>query len=184
MNTIEKIDKLSKEQHQLTDKVVDLWAGEVFLTWRWWFGVIVSILVWTFWIKFHKKNSTVRLLTAGFFVMFISVSLDSLGVQIGLWSYRYEVFPFIPAYLPWDLALMPVIIMSLIQLFPSLSINMKALLFGVVTSFVGEPLVVWIDIYKPIHWKNYYSFPIYILIYYIAHRITTLGNYAEINKEH
>ncbi|MCM3600411.1 hypothetical protein M3175_06685 [Robertmurraya korlensis] len=115
MSTIEKMDKYVNETQEIVKHAINLWHQEVIFSWRWWFGVILTILAWFLWMKFHKKESRYRLLLAGFFVMTISVILDALGVQIGLWSYRYEVFPIIPAYVPYDLALMPVVIMSLIQ---------------------------------------------------------------------
>jgi hypothetical protein len=85
--------------------------------------------------------------------MTISLALDAIGVQLGLWSYRYEVLPFIPAYIPYDLALMPVIIMSLIQFKPLYSSLKKAIIFGLLTAFVGEPIIVMFDIYKPQNWN-------------------------------
>lgn len=113
--------------------------------------------------------------------MTISVALDAIGVQMGLWSYRYEVFPFIPAYLPYDLALMPVIIMSLIQYKPHFSPIKKAVIFGLLTAFIGEPLIVVTDIYKPINWKFYYSIPIYIVIYLIADWLTRRENFEKVD---
>ncbi|WP_409252956.1 CBO0543 family protein [Bacillus sp. SCS-153A] len=180
MTTIERMDQHAKESQELTQKVMELWMNEVLFTWRWWFGAIATILTWLCWIKFHKKESRYRLLTAGFFVMTVSLSLDAIGVQLGLWSYRYEVFPFTPAYIPYDLALMPVVVMALIQYKPSGSAVKKALLFGVLTAFIGEPLVVWVDIYKLQNWKFVYSVPIYILIYLIAHWLTARKNFHEL----
>jgi hypothetical protein len=182
MTTNEKLDKLSEEHTQLIYKIIELWREEVFLTWRWWLGVFLSVAVWVVWFKIRKKDSSQRLMTAGYFVMGFSMILDSIGVQIGLWAYRYEVLPFIPAYLPWDLALMPVIIMILIQIYPNVSPSIKAIIFGVLTSFIGEPLIVWLDIYNPIHWKMWYSLPIYIIIYLTADKITRLDSYRRIEE--
>lgn len=182
MNTIETIDKLSKKHTDIIEQIVNLWHQEVLFSWRWWFGVIISILAWLFWIKYHNKKSRYRLLTAGFFVIAISLILDSIGVQIGLWSYRYEVVPFIPAYLPYDLALMPVVIMSLIQFKPNYSLVKKAIAFGFLTALIGEPLIVFTDIYNPIKWRYLYSVPIYIMIYLIAHWLTTRTSFEEIRK--
>jgi hypothetical protein len=68
----------------------------------WWFGVFLSIVPWIAWFAFRKKQSTDRLLYAGFFVMVISLVLDVLGDQFGLWHYRFNVIPVLPTYLPWD----------------------------------------------------------------------------------
>lgn len=180
MTTIEKMDHYSRETQEIVQKVTELWMNETLFTWRWWFGVLITILAWLFWFKYHKKESRYRLLTAGFFVMTISVSLDAIGVQLGLWSYRYEVFPLIPAYIPYDLALMPVVIMSLIQFKPSYSPVKKAFIFALLTAFIGEPLIVITDVYKPLNWRVFYSVPIYIVIYLIAHWLTARKNFDEV----
>jgi len=181
MSTIEKLDKLSRENQQIIQQVIEVWYAEVLFSWRWWFGLILTILVWLIWFKFHRKESRYRLLTAGFFVMTLSVSLDGIGVQLGLWSYRYEVIPFIPAFVPYDLALMPVVIMSLIQFKPNTSPIIKSFIFGVGASFVGEPIIVFLDIYKPLQWNYFYSLPIYMVIFLIAYKISSNNKYRDLN---
>lgn len=182
MSTTEKMDELVKEMQGLVNQIIDIWAHEVVFTWRWWFGVLVTIFTWMFWIFYHKKESRYRLLTAGFFVMTMSIALDSIGVQIGLWSYRYEVLPLIPAYVPYDVALMPVVIMTLIQYKPHISAIIKGFVFCLSTAFIGEPLIVYLDIYKPLEWKFFYSIPIYFVIYLVAHWLTTRDQYRKIRK--
>jgi hypothetical protein len=181
LTTIEKMDKHANETQEIVKQVIDLWQHEVVLSWRWWIGVCITLLTWFFWIKYHKKESRYRLLLAGFFVTTVSISLDALGVQLGLWSYRYEVLPTIPAYLPYDIALLPVVIMSLIQFKPYYSPIKKAFIFGFLTAFIGEPLIVLIDIYKTENWRFFYSVPIYIIIYLIAHWLTSRKEFKELN---
>jgi hypothetical protein len=174
------MDKLSADSSELIHQMIDVWNREVLFSWRWWFGFILSILTWLFWYKYHKKESRYRLLTAGFFVMLVSSALDAIGIQVGLWSYRYEVLPTIPAYLPYDLALMPVVVMSLIQFKPNISPILKALTFAVLTAFIGEPLIVMLKIYNPITWQYYYSVPIYFVIYLIANWLFTRKKYSQL----
>jgi hypothetical protein len=181
MNTIDKMDKHAHEIQEITNKVIDLWQQEVVFSWRWWFGVSLTILAWFIWIKYHKKESRYRLLVAGFFVTTVSISLDALGVQLGLWSYRYQVLPIIPAYLPYDLSLMPVVIMFLIQVKPSYSPVKKSFIFGVLTAFLGEPLIVLTDIYNTENWRYYYSVPIYIIIYLASHWLITRKQFEKLN---
>ncbi|WP_078543536.1 CBO0543 family protein [Litchfieldia alkalitelluris] len=180
MSTFEKMDALARQNTELVEKVIVIWKDEVVFSWRWWFGVAISVLAWVSWWVVHKKESRYRLLTAGFFVMLISLVLDSMGVQLGLWSYRYEVTPFMPAYLPYDLALMPVTIMILIQVKPRSSPVVKGIIFAALSSVIGEPGIVWLDLYKPIHWKIYYSLPIYFIIYLIAHWLTSRQQYEKL----
>lgn len=180
MSTIDKLDKLSNESRQLGHQILEVWNTEVLFSWRWWVGVSITILTWLFWVKFHKKESRYRLLTAGFFVMVVSLSFDAIGVQIGLWSYRYEVIPFIPAFVPYNLALMPVVVMSLIQYKPNISPYLKAAIFGLGSAFVGEPLVAILDIYNAISWKSIYSVPIYAIIFLIGFWLSTRKKYKSL----
>ena len=97
--------------------------------------------------------------------MVISLTLDSLGMQVKMWHYLYPIVPYIPAYLPYDMTLMPVSIMFLLQFKPDINPIYKGVAFGFLAAFVGEPFFKWLDIYDPLKWKYIYSFPFYILIY-------------------
>lgn len=90
------------------------WIEYVFFTPLWWLGISLSIVPWIFWIFYHKRKSRNRMLFVGFIVIIIASFFDFLGTQLGLWMYYYEVFPWIPAYEPWDFTLIPVIILLLI----------------------------------------------------------------------
>jgi hypothetical protein len=168
----QKLDTSEQSHLEIHYQLYDHWLKEILWTWQWWLGVGLSIIPWVLWWKFHREENTYRLLGAGFFVMIVALSLDAIGIQLGLWSYHYEVLPFIPAYLPWDLVIMPVVILSLIEIKPSVSALLKAMIFGLGTSFVGESITRWLDLYEPNHWNTLYSLPIYIVIYLIAHWLT------------
>ncbi|MFC6604110.1 hypothetical protein ACFQDF_25425 [Ectobacillus funiculus] len=60
----------------------------------------------------------------------------------------------------------------LIQYKPSISPIIKAIIFGGCSAFVAEPIFSAIHFYELVHWKYYYSFPIYIMVYLIAHWIS------------
>ncbi|QOY36698.1 CBO0543 family protein [Anaerobacillus isosaccharinicus] len=171
MHDLKKLEELYEEVSIQTYEKFDIWIDHVVFTWQWWVGVGLSIIPWILWFIFRKKESTLRLLTVGFFVIFISTILDSIGVQLGFWYYTHAPLPLIPAFFPWDTTLMPVVIMGLIQFKPKLNPYLKGLLFASLTSFVGEPFFIWMELYKPVVWKSIYSFPIYFLIYMIAHWI-------------
>ena len=75
---------------------------------------------------------------------------------------------------------LPVTVMFLIQIKPKINPLIKAIIFGILTAFMGEPFFQWLDLYDPQDWKRIYSLPIYIVIYLIAHFISTRKNYAEL----
>jgi hypothetical protein len=171
LHTPKEIEELYEQVSETTYEKFAIWADSVLFTWQWWIGVALSIIPWILWFIFRKKESTLRLLTVGFFVMFLSTFLDSIGVQLGFWYYTHAPLPLIPAFFPWDTTLMPVVIMGLIQFKPKWSPYVKGLVFAVLTTYVGEPFFIWIDLYHPTVWKHIYSLPIYFIIYLISNRI-------------
>lgn len=156
------------------------WREHVLFTWKWWIAVVLLFLIWIVWIYFHKRNSTDRLLYAGCIVVIISSWLDFLGVHFNLWYYTVYILPTPPSFILWDFCLMPVLAMVIIQIKPSVNPIFKALLFAGMAAFIGEPLFDVFGFYVRKHWEYYYSFPIDILIYWIAHVISRHKNFDEL----
>ncbi|WP_332628938.1 CBO0543 family protein [Halalkalibacter flavus] len=134
-----KLEEIYDQVSDLTIEKLSIWLDSVLFTWQWWIGVGLSIIPWILWFLFRQKDCTLRLLTVGFFVIFLSTFLDSLGVQLGFWYYKHSVLPLIPAFLPWDTTLMPITIMTLLQLKPKLNHYLKGLIFALATSYIIEP---------------------------------------------
>jgi hypothetical protein len=165
------MEKSFWEFHRAFDHRIYAWREEVLFTWEWWLGIILTIIPWVLWFIFRKKDSSDRLLYAGIFVALFSLTLDNIGVQLSFWTYLTPVTPAIPSYIPYDFALMPVSIMFLIQLFPKRSPWLVGLIFGLLTAFVGENFFWWLKIYDPVNWRHVYSFPIYMVVYYLAYKL-------------
>lgn len=159
-----------------------LWLSDVVFTWEWWLGVVMTILPWVAWGFFRKKESTYRLLTSGFFVIFVTSWLDVIGVTLGLWHYNFDVIPMMPSYFPWDFTILPVLVISLIQYKPQISPIIKSVVFAGFCAFIGEPVSQRLRLYDPQHWKSIYSFVIFIIIYLIAHFISTRKSFKEIGS--
>jgi hypothetical protein len=177
---VQLIDENVDQIHILIQEKIEIWSNDVLYSPLWWFGVCLSVIPWIIWIILRKNDSTDRLLYAGFFVMTISIVLDVLGDQLGLWHYRYNVIPVLPTYFPWDITLMPVTIMLLIQYKPNINPWVKAIFFSIVTSFVAEPIIEWMEIYQPLTWKYIYSVPIQLIIYLTAHYITRRDQFSKL----
>lgn len=126
-DTVKKESKRSYfELDNTTDQMIEQWAQHVVFTWQWWLGVALAVIPWILWLVFRKKDSTGRLLLAGFSALIVSSWLDFYGTSNHLWYYMYEVIPLHPAHIPWNFTLIPVIVMTLIQYRPELSPWIKA----------------------------------------------------------
>jgi hypothetical protein len=176
---MEKVEELFNQFHHLHEEYGQLWMDETFLHWDWWLSVLLSVGAWSFWIFYRKKESTHRLLYAGLFAITISLCLDYIGVSLGLWYYSGKLTPSFPAWLPFNFCMLPVTIMYLIQTKPRIAPWKKGLFFGLLTSFVGEPIFVWAGFYVLTGWEYIYSVPIYALIFLICDWLTKRDSFEE-----
>ena len=180
---IEIIDRNQNHIESLIDKKIDIWLEHVLFSGLWWMGLALSIIPWIIWFVFRKKESTDRLLYIGFYIMTISVLLDIVGDQIGLWHYRFHVIPVLPTYFPWDVTLMPVTVIMLLQVKPHVNPWFKAIFFALLASYVGEPIFHWLGVYEPKNWRYTYSVPIQIAIYMSAHYIGKRNHFAQLTDK-
>lgn len=179
---IEIIDRNVNVIEGLIYEKIEIWVDYVLFSPLWWLGIALSIVPWIVWGIFRKKNSTARLLLASFFVIVVSLILDVLGDQLAFWHYRFHVIPILPTYLPWDLTLMPVTAMSILQIKPKANPYLKAVIFALLASYVGEPAAAWLDIYEPKNWQYTYSVPIQFLIYVAAHYISSMKTFEPLER--
>ncbi|UOF91673.1 hypothetical protein LSG31_05335 [Fodinisporobacter ferrooxydans] len=147
-----------------------IWSTQILWTWQWWFELVLTIGPIIIWFIFRKRDSTGRLLYVGFFALIIISWLDLLGNSYKFWYYPFKLIPTFPPFFPWD-TLMSIEIMFLIQYKPTFSPWLKSITFGLVNAFVGEPVMKLLGLYVLVHWKHIYSFPVYIVIYLLAHRM-------------
>lgn len=180
-HVVKLIDQNYDQIHVLIQKKNEIWLQHVVFSGLWWFGVGLSIIPWIIWVVFHKKESTDRILYVGFFVMGVSLALDVFGDQFSFWHYRYNVIPIVPTYFPWDITLMPVSIMILLQIKPNGHPLLKAILFGVGASYLAEPFFHWLGIYVLENWRYSYSIPIQIVIYLLAHYLSRREKFSPLS---
>lgn len=180
---IEIIDRNQNQIESLIDKKIDIWLEHVLFSGLWWMGLALSIIPWIIWFVFRKKESTDRLLYIAFYTMTVSVLLDIVGDQIGLWHYRFHVIPVLPTYFPWDVTLMPLAVIMLLQVKPHVNPWFKAIFFALLASYVGEPVFHWLGVYEPKNWRYTYSVPIQIAIYMSAHYIGLRNHFAQLTRK-
>ena len=157
-----------------------LWKNHVIFTWRWWLALSLVIIPWTIWIIVRKRESTYRLLFAGFFVAIISSLMDAIGVTMHLWTYPVTVLPLMPSYIPFDLSSMPVATMLWLQFFPKMRLIYKALIYALVGGYLFEPLIDWIGLSVEEGWKYSYSVLIMFVVYLMADFFATRDQFEKI----
>jgi len=167
--TLPGIEKANDLLHEANVVLLEVWLEEIVFTWRWWLEITILILPWIFfWFMLRKKEDTYRLVCAGVFVMLAATYMDTVGMALRLWGYPTKEVPLVPPYITWDLCAIPVAVMIFLHYKPAVNPLIKAIILGIVGSFVMQPLAVMAGLYIPYHWKHHYSFPMVILIYLTA----------------
>lgn len=165
---LKKIRDLYQQNAETNAQYMSLWMEEILFSWRWWVSVVLTIAPWAIWAIFRKRESTLRLLSIGFFTMFLTAWMDYIGVDLGYWYYPVDAIPFAPSFIPYDFCLFPVLVMTLLQFKPRISPYWKAAFFSVFNTFVAEPLLEFLEFYEELRWSPMYSLPIYFAIYLLA----------------
>ncbi|KIL42350.1 hypothetical protein SD70_01515 [Gordoniibacillus kamchatkensis] len=163
-----KIDDNADRITALIHQATVMWLNDIVFTWRWWLAFMLTFMPWLLWLIYRKKNSADRLLYVALTVMMVSVILNVVGDQFGLWHYRYNLVPIMPTYFPWDFTVLPVAVITALQIKPRANPWLKGAIFASVSAFVGEPFFQWIGVYRLVHWRPVYSLPIYVAIYMLA----------------
>lgn len=176
---MEALEGLINEFQHLHREYFEIWLHHVFLHWDWWISLIVSLGAWLFWILYRKKESTHRLMYAGVVAMLISISMCYVGSAFGLWYYTGKLTPTFPGWFPYNLCLLPVTIMFLIQTKPHIASWKKGIFYGLLTAFVGEPIFVWAGYYIMTGWEYVYSAPIYALIFIFCDWLTKRNHFEK-----
>jgi hypothetical protein len=177
---IKRAEYLLNLVDKANEEYIKFWISDLFLSWRWWLCTILVVTSWVLWFMFRKKDSTNRLLFAGFIVMIISDILNEMGEQLGLWSYSVDIEPFSPAFITFDITLLPIVTMAFLQFKPNINPIIKAIIYSGIATFIVQPIFAWLGIYNRQQWKDYYSFPIFIIVYFIAHFCVTREHFNKL----
>ncbi|MED1205310.1 CBO0543 family protein [Heyndrickxia acidicola] len=177
---INEVDHFYKKVIEAHREYFHYWLHHTLFHWDFFLSLFLAVVPWVLWFIFRHKESRDRLLFAGFFVIITTSWLDFWGTMYGLWFYTGKVLPSMPSFIPWDFCLLPVFVMLLIQYKPIRSPYLKGLIFAGGSAFIGELLFQWIGLYVMTNWSIFYSFPIYFVIYLIAHRLSKASHFAEV----
>jgi hypothetical protein len=166
--------QLFEMKMELVRKQVEYFITHELFTWQWWLLIAMTIVPWFFWYQFRNIECQRRLLFGGLFVGLVSLIADMIGTQAGIWRYGIKAIPSLPPLIPFDLAIMPVEYMVIQQI----AKNQKQFLLialgvAAANAFIAEPILKWIDVYKPHDWQRIYSFPLYFLIFWFTSKLVT-----------
>jgi hypothetical protein len=164
------VDKIRQIHEAFTQSRIDFWLDETVWHWQWWLMAALFFLPWIVWWKLVDKRRITEILLLGMTILITASLLDELGTELQLWYYPFMPIPLYPQLVPVNFTVLPITYMLIYQFTPKWRSYIAAtIIMATINSGIGEPFLSYIGIYKLIHWKYIYSFPIYVLIA-ISHR--------------
>jgi len=172
---------------KLTQVRIENWINQDIFSYQWWILLGTLFTPWLLWWKWVDKTRLTEITLYGAITLILASFLDAILSELVLWEYNYYLIPLWPRLISADFALLPVTYMFIYQYFR----EWKKFLLGIFVvsalySFVGEPLLIWLDIYELHGWKHIYSFPIYIVmavfVKWLVQRIIAHGKNTEVHS--
>lgn len=158
------LDHLIEVEKTYFETLTHYWKNHNYLTARWWFLVILSVLAPITWWKFIDKKRLIEITCFGLFYGISAIILDSIGSNAMVWTYPVRLTPYlIPQLYPYDVGIVIVPFMYVYQRFGD-NTSQFFIANGILSAFlafVAEPVMEMLNIYQEITWRNIYSFPIY-----------------------
>jgi hypothetical protein len=175
----EEIVEVQQTLHRLR---FDYWIEHDIFSWQWWLLLSMLIIPWVIWYKVIPKENKAVVLSFGLLIGLLSSQLDEIGVMTGTWSYPYQLVQTNRGLNPYNFTLIPVGYMIVYQYFKKWKpFILGNIVIGFIAAFGAEPLLKYVGIYQPFHWKYYYSLPIYIVLPIIFRVIVYY--FLELNKD-
>lgn len=143
------------------------WYQHNYLTLRWWFLVVLSIVpavIW--WIVVDKKN-LIEITAFGLFYGVAAIIMDSIGSNAMVWAYPIRLSPYInPQMYPYDVGVVIIPFMLVYQRWNNTFKNffIATGILSLFIAFIAETSMTAMGIYMQITWRHIYSFPIYWIL--------------------
>ncbi|WP_438448833.1 CBO0543 family protein [Gorillibacterium sp. sgz5001074] len=167
-------DELSRKQTELGADRWGYWREHVLFTFDWWLLLLYFVVGWFVWWRLADKRKLTELLPLGLYVLLISLSLDMVGAELGLWDYPKMILPWGARLAVVD-AVLPLFYMLVYQYTRSLRGYTAGLVgLSLLFSFVLEPFMVKVGVYRPLQWKHLFSVPGYLFVGLVSLWLSTM----------
>ncbi|GMA99490.1 CBO0543 family protein [Pelosinus sp. IPA-1] len=135
----------------LTYVRIDNWIDTDFNTFGWWLQIVLLVIALSVWWKLVDKKRLLELTFYGFAIMTISIWLDEVGYELGIWYYPVDLIPVFSPSTAIDYVMLPVIYALVYQYCSSWrSFIISVSILADVFSFILESLLEKFGFYVPI----------------------------------
>ncbi|ADU29655.1 CBO0543 family protein [Evansella cellulosilytica] len=103
---------------KLVSMRLEYWLEHNVFTFQWWLLLTILVVPWLVWWLFVDKKNISRILLFGCLLMILVLIMDDLGVELQLWSYRYQLVSILPRLISIDQGIIIIFHMAIYQFFP------------------------------------------------------------------
>ena len=165
LTLIFEIPKSVEIQQQLTSVQIDEWLKKDVFIFRWWLLLGLIFVVLIIWWKLLDKSILHEIFLYVVLSTIIVIVIAEYGDELILWYYPTDILPIFPALTSINLLSLPLIYSLAYQYFKTTKGFIWAtLIITAVICFVIEPILSLGNLYHLLHWRYYYSFPIYAVL--------------------
>lgn len=159
---MELIQSIHETRQILTLLQYQQWRGVLFSI-QWWSLLSLLIVSWIVWWRLVNKSMIFEVLSYSLFIVIIGTTLDTYGQSLGFWAYPIKIFYLNPGAIAGDWGMPPVVKSLIYQYFPGWKEFIIAqIIVAAFFAFIGEPILVWMGVYKMYGWSYLKSFFVYI----------------------
>ncbi|QPC45602.1 CBO0543 family protein [Mangrovibacillus cuniculi] len=170
------MEEIIELRRELFSIVYSNWKENTLFTPQWWILLIIVIGLWFIWWKLVDKSRLMEVCFLGTVVGIVSTLLNSIGIELVLWGFPNQLFSLVKTFNLLDLTFIPITYMLLYQYFTRwLPYSIAVIIFGLLGSFIGQPLFTMLGIYETINWEYVYSFPVYLLIGFVGKLVVSFA---------
>ncbi len=142
----------------------EYWLNENLFSFNWWILFVTTSILIIVWLIILDKKKIFEIIAYGLMVATVATMADTIGDFFTLWRYPTMFIP-IPPMVEIHSLQMPIIYMIIYQYFNTWkSFLLAAAINAFAFAFILEPLLVWLGMYEPNHWKYIYSLVPYFAI--------------------
>lgn len=179
-----EIPKSVEIQKHLTDIHIEDWIKQDVFHFTWW-ALIGLICIYIFiWWKILDKQRAPEICLYVVLATLLVLGIVEYGEELILWEYPIDIIPIFPPLTSINLISLPLVYSLTYQYFKTKkSFVVATIIITAILCFILEPILVWGNLYKLLHWKYYFSFPIYVSVAICVRLLVTkINSIAEKNK--
>ncbi len=155
--------EISQVAQSLFSMRLQNWLGQDLWSSQWWLLLAALIIPWLIWFRLADRRRIFELLTFGLMAIHLTIMVDVVGINHGLFSYPYRLVPYFYFLAPVAMGFSAVVYMLVYQYSPNWKTFLvnSTLVFAAI-AFLAEPLANYLGMYELMGWNYFYSFLVYI----------------------